>query len=170
MQSCKRRQVRSFGTDLRIESGRPRSGKLIGGKASAAKIFCEGLTLLRKGLVEEAVEGHRFNGEFGEARVEAETKDGGVDFGWRREGFGAKCEEDLRCGMHLRCGREEAEVAAAGWGGDALGDLTLHHEDGGGKETGRSEGGTEQMEEDVRGDVVREVADDVGARRGEAGG
>ena len=66
------------------------------------------------------------------------------------------------------CG-EEAVVADAGCGGEAVGDLALHHEDGAGKEVGAGE--RKEAEEDFGGDVVGKVSDDVGgfAGRDESG-
>ena len=155
-----------FGTDERVEGRRPGGGELVGGEAGVAKIFGEGLALLGEGLMEEAIEGTGRDAELSEARAEAEAKDGGVDLGGWGEGCGAEGEEDLWDRVHPGGGGEQAEVAAAGWRGDALGDFALHHQDGGGDEAGGGERGAEEVEEDVGGDVVGEVADDVEVGRG----
>ena len=61
--------------------------------------------------------------------------------------------------VELREGGERAVVADAGGGGDAVGDFALHHEHGAVEEIG-ARGGVE-VEQDVGGDVVGEIADDV---------
>ena len=81
-----------------------------------------------------------------------------MDVRWGREGARGEGEERIDAGVELGGGGEETVVADAGRGGDAVGDFALHHEDGA-TEVG---GGAEEVEEDVGGDVVGEVADDVG--------
>ena len=105
------------------------------------------------------VEAFGVDAELGEAWSEVEAQDGGVDVGRRREGAGREREEVLDVRVDLREGGERAVVADAGRGGDAVGDLALHHEHGAAEEAGAR--GGEEVEQDVGGDVVGEVADDV---------
>lgn len=158
-----------FGADLGVEMRGPGSLEESGGEASVAEVFCKGFAFLGESLVEEAIKGGGMDAEFSETGMEAEAEDGGVNFGGWGEGVGTEGEEDLGDSVHLGGGGEEAEVAATGRGGDALGDLALHHEHGGGEEAGGGEGGAEEMEQDIGGDVVGEVADDVDVRGGVVG-
>ena len=66
-----------------------------------------------------------------------------------------KREELFHLGIELGRGREQAIVARAGFGGDTVGHFALHHEYDGLEMTAESE----QPEQDVRGDEVRQIAD-----------
>ena len=85
-----------------------------------------------------------------------EAEDAGVDLGRRREGAGRQGKEQLDRAVELHGRAEHAIVAGAGCGGDALGDFALHHQDG------AIDGGVvrDEVEQDVGGDVVGQIADD----------
>lgn len=95
-----------------------------------------------------------------------------MDFGWRREGRGRQREKALDGAVHLDGGGEQAEIAGAGGGGGTIRNFTLDHEHG---EVERGVAGG-QLEQDGRGDVVRQIADDSeeagadGVRAGSRGG
>ena len=134
-----------------------------GGEATGAEVVGEGLSFLGEADAEKSGEAWGVDLQLREARGELETEDGGVDVGWRGKGGWGEGEEVLDLGVHPGGGGEHAVVADAGEGGDAIGDLALHHEDGAFERGG--EGGGEEFEQDVGGDVVGEVADDVEAVR-----
>ena len=91
--------------------------------------------------------------------MEVQADDVREDVGWWVEGAGRQGEEAVDFGVHLGGGGEQTVVADAGRGGYALGDFALHHQDGAGDLAGG--GGFKEMEQDVRGDVVRQVADNI---------
>ena len=72
----------------------------------------------------------------------------------RRKGLRWQREEPLRRPVELHGDREQAVVARAGLGNHAVGHLALHHQHGA-VERGVACG---QLEQDGRGDAVRQVA------------
>ena len=153
----------SFSADLRGEIVRPGVLQLRCGKAGGAEIVREGFPFLCEAGAEEAVETLGVDVELGETGGEIEADDRRVDVRRRREGRGWKCEETLDVRVELREGGERTVVADARVRGDAVGDLALHHEHGAAEKTGAR--GDVEVKQDVGGDVVREIADDV-ERRG----
>jgi hypothetical protein len=153
-----------FGAGLGGDGFGPCCGELVCGVAGVAEVVGEGLALLGEAGAEEAVEAFGVDGQFGEAGGEVEAEDRGVDVGRWVEGAGRQREEVRDLGVELGEGREWAVVADAGCGGDAVGDFALHHQDGAAEQA--LAGGGEEVEEDVGGDVVGEVADDVEGGKG----
>lgn len=133
-----------------------RVGNGLGGVADVAQVVAEGFSLLGEAGFEECDELGGRDAESVKTGSEDPAEDGGVDFGWGREGLGRQGEEGIGLAVELDGGAEEAVVAAAGRGGDAVCDFALDHEDG------EVDGGCGVGEagEDGRGDVVGQVADD----------
>lgn len=138
---------------------RPRALDVCGGIAGIAEIVGERLALLREAGAEKTVEAIGRDAELGEAWGEVEADDGGVDVGRRREGGWRESEEGFDARVELREGGERAVVADARVRGDAVGDFALDHEYGAMEDISASEG--VEVEKDVGGDVVGEIADDV---------
>jgi len=141
------------------------SGDGCGLKSGGAQVVGQGLALLSKARAHEAQEAGFFNSQLLEARGKSPAKDRGVYVWRRREGSGRQGEEALGRPVHLNGDREEAVVARAGLGNDAIGHLPLHHQNG------TIEGGVAgcQLEQDLRGDAIGKVADDqqaLACRRG----
>lgn len=134
----------------------------IGGDTPGAQVIEERLALLLEAGLEEGVEGGGLDVELGETGMDDEPQDGGVDVGRGSEGCGRQREEVVDLGIHLSRCREQAEVARARCRGDAVCHLALHHDDG------HAERGVlgEEMQQDVRRNVVGQVANDVGGFAG----
>ena len=130
------------------------------GDTGGAKVIAEGLAFLGEGGTQEGDEAGAIDVELAEARVELEADDGGVDVRLWGEGLRRQGEEHLGRGVHLGGGGEDTEVADAGRRGDALGDLVLEHEHGAAEMAAFAH--FEELEQDLRRDVVGQVADDVG--------
>src|SRR5208283_946846 len=88
---------------------------------------------------------------------DGEPQCGGMHFRRGGKGSGRQGEKLLDAGVKLRGGGEQSVVAAAGFGGNAIGNLALHEDDDGLKVFRI----LEQAEKDVGGDVVGKVADDL---------
>ena len=125
------------------------------------EVVSEGFAFLGKGQANEWEEAGLFEVELRKARSKTPAEDSGVDIGWRRKGFRRKGEESLGGTIHLDGDGEQAVVAGAGAGGDPIGYFALDHENGAVKN--RSVGGSVaggKFEQDLRGDVVGQVAED----------
>lgn len=124
--------------------------------ACCAEIVGEGFAFLGEAVAEEGGEGRGIDAELGVFRLEGPAEDGGVDL-WRwGECAGGQGEDFFDSAVELDCYGEQAVVARAGLRGDAVGDFALDHEDGA-IDSGFMRG---EMEQDVRGEVVGQVADD----------
>ncbi len=152
------------------EGGSDLRGILTGG----AEILRQHFALLREAHLKKSDEGMDGGGgevELVETRGHGQAQDGGMNLRRRREGFRGESEEGLDAGVELRGGGEQAVIAGAGAGGDALSDFMLDHHDGAVDDGVRGE----EVKEDVGGDVVGEIADDeelavaVGSEGGQIG-
>ena len=167
-----------FGAGLGVDDGAGKCGGDGGGRnAGGAEVVGERLALLRKDLADEGEKAGLFEREFGEARGKAPADDAGIDIGRGREGRGRKGEERFGGAVHLDGDGEQAVVARAGKGGDAIGDFALDHQYGPVEDDAAQDwafgGGVAggQFEEDLRGDVVGEIAEDEqGLASGGGGG
>ena len=81
-------------------------------------------------MAEECREWAGFDAELGVFGLEGPAEDGGVDLGRWRKGMGRQGEELFDGAVDLDGDGQEAVVAGAGLGGDAVGDFALDHEDG----------------------------------------
>lgn len=106
-------------------------------------------------VAEEGGEGRGFDAELGVLRVECPAQDGGVDL-WRRgECARGQGEDFFNVAVELDGDGEQAVVAGAGLGGDTVGDFSLDHEHGAIDRLLVCD----EMEQDVRGEVVGQIAD-----------
>ena len=80
---------------------------------------------------------------------------GGMHFGRRGKGAGREGEEFFDASVELGGGGEQTVVAAAGFGGDAIGNLALYQDDEGFKIFGV----IEEAQQNIGSDVVRKIAD-----------
>ena len=96
-----------------------------------------------------------------------QAHDGRVHLGWRVESAGADVEQMLHAAVVLHHDRQATPVATARAGGHALDHFLLQHE----VHVANQRGVVQQVENQRRGDVVGQVADDAQAawRRFEAG-
>src|ERR1035437_5062560 len=122
-------------------------------------MVCERLSLLRKAGPEECIEAHSVDAEFLEARCEFQPQHRREDVRRRRERRRWKREECFDASVHLCSGGKQAVVAHAGSSGDAVRNLPLHHHNGAGENTTRA--GREETQQNLRSDVVGQVADHV---------
>jgi len=166
-----------FGACVAVDGGAGKCGGDGGGRdAGGAEVVGECLALLRKDLADEREKRRLIEREFREARGKAPADDGGVDVGWGRKGCRREGEEGFGRAVHLDGDGEQAEVAGAGLGGDAIGYFALDHQDGAvedGAALGCAFGGGvagSEFEEDLRGDVVGEIAEDKQGLAGGCGG
>ena len=163
-EGCQGFDGQGFGAGLGSDCGlRQSGGGSSGGYASGAEIVGESLALLREGFAHEGQEAGFVQAEFHEARGNSPAEDGGVHVRRGREGFRRQGKEFFRGAVHLHGHREQAVVARAGRGGDAIGHFALNHQYG---PVERGMAGCE-LEEDLRGDAVGQVAED---EQGLAGG
>lgn len=119
-----------LGAGLDGDACGPACGEDFRGKAGELQIVLQGLALLSEGAAKELVEGFRFDAQLGEpgGEVKSDYRRKNVR-GWVKSGRG-QSEEEVHLGIHLRSGGEETVVADTGGGGDPVGDLALHHENG----------------------------------------
>ena len=133
--------------------------------AGGAKVIGDGLSFLGEDGAEKGQERGLVDAKLGEAGGEAPAEDGGVDIGRWGKGGGRKREEVDGGTVELDGDGEDAVFAGAGLGGDAVGDFALHHEGD------AIDGGValSKFEEDGRGDVVGQVAEDEEGLAGSGG-
>ena len=79
-----------------------------------------------------------------------------MDIGRGREGARRQSEETVHSSVELGGRGEQAVVASAGLGGDAVGDFPLHHDDGAVDRLVV----VEEVQQNLRRYVVGQVADD----------
>ena len=166
------RQVEGFGTCLLGDSRRPclREGLGRGIRRRVDYAFAASCASALKSTAAKCIEaGKAIDAELGEARSELKAQYGGINVGLRREGRRRKGKERIHLRIHLRGSGEQPVVANAGRGGDTVRDLALHHQDGTCDEAHRTRG--KEFEQDVGGNVVGQIADNVGglANRGAEG-
>lgn len=112
---------------------------------------------MREALLKEREKGVRLDAEFSEARTHGKAENGGLHIrGWH-ERAGRQREDALDDRIHLRGGREQAELARAGGGDDSVGNLALHHDNSPRDRIAVPE----KVHEDRRSDVVGEIAGDA---------
>ena len=129
---------------------------LVRGKAGGAKVVGKRLALLSEGLFQESDEWRFFYAQFCESRCEIPAEDRRVDFGWRNKGFRRQRKECFDAPVELQGYGKQAVVARSRACCNAVGYLTLDH-DNGAVERG---GVLREAKEDWRGDVVRQISDD----------
>ena len=127
-----------------------------GCETGGAEVVGKRLAFLCEGLADEGEESSLLDSELVKARSESPAKDGGVDVWWWSECVGRQREERLGGAVHLDGYREQAVVARAGLGSDAIGYFALDHEDG---DFERGVAGRE-FEQNGRSDVVGKIAGD----------
>src|ERR1035437_203732 len=120
-----------FGTSQGVDfSLSQRGGNGCGGNSGGTQVVGQRLAFLRKTLAYEAQEGGLFNVQLSVARGKSPAKDGGMNLRRRRESRGWQGEEPLGRSVHLNGDREQAIIARAGLGNDAIGHFALHHKHG----------------------------------------
>lgn len=123
------------------------------------KVVLQCLSLLREASFQKFVEAGGIYSEFGKSRSEFQSQNRGIDRRRRRKRRWRQGEEVLYPGVHLCRRGEQTVIADARSSRDAIGYLALHHENGT-RQQSRSTGGKE-LQQDVRGNVVRKISDYV---------
>lgn len=131
-------------------------GYVVGLPSGGAEIIRQRFAFLREAGSQEGCKRAGIDAELEVMRVEDPAENGGVDLGRRRECAGRQGKQLFHVAVELDGDREQAVVAGAGLGCDAVGDFALDHKDGA---VDSLFVGCE-VQQDVRGEVVGQVADD----------
>ncbi len=130
----------------------------IGGQQLLERV-AQGLAALVEGLTHNAFEQAMVFGGVRQGFMRHQTDDGRVDLGWWVEGPGADVEQVFHAAVVLHHDRQPPPIAAARAGGHALDHFFLQHE----VHVANQRCVVQQVENQRRGDVVGQVADNAQA-------
>ena len=127
---------------------------------AARRLFCSVFLFCAKHCFKKLLNPCGIDAELCKPRRKLQPQYSRVDVRRRRECGWRQRKKVLDLRIHLRCGRQQTVVANSRSSRDALGNLTLHHQNGTRDQSCGAR--SKELQQNIRSDVVRQVSDHIG--------